>query len=649
MNDSFELMRRAWLVCLLVACGEHPSLRVEVTHHPDAKPVVARTTISVYESEVVSCDKVELGDLSDGELTAIEVDQITVAEGERSDELTMSREGTKVIVARGFDEAGALIAAGCAEKGIVGEGDVLPISTELAATVSVNGIGLDDADPFGIVVTVTDPFVRSLDARVVSWRVHGSDGAEPLDATDVLVDSESAWVPAGPPCTNGNGVVRVHPVPPSTIGGFATAVRTSWSTEPPRVFSTFTPINANGVLVMKPVRDGTNLSLRRCAARIQKPTSGPSIHRLVCLQDLLGTPTAIDYAIDVANGGATFDPQGSVDFPLLPPGETPIDVFSITRGEEHDVYAITTRGRVIGLFGAPAADPTAKLGAGSAVTDVAVLPACGTSNAALLVRVETTGSKSLQTLAVSPTGALGAGEQLEPYPSPTATGVEQIGINSTGCLAELQVNGDPIVRQVGVVDITGRNVAGSPRNATTAHFDCESGMCSLPFAVPRAGVGFLPADALQHERMVGATFDASGTILSVTVLQPDKDRNPRLVELERITAASFPQHVVSGQFDADGFPDLFWDIANLNNTTTNFQLSYAHQVLGDRLSALSGTQDVIVVDTFVADVTGDGKDDVVIMSQDALLDPKLFAVLVIPGQAPIPPFNIPRDDECAQP
>ena len=80
---------------MLVACGEHPSLRVEVTHHEDARPVIARTTITVYQSEIASCEKVELGDLSAAELTAIEVDEIAIGEGERSDELTMSREGTK--------------------------------------------------------------------------------------------------------------------------------------------------------------------------------------------------------------------------------------------------------------------------------------------------------------------------------------------------------------------------------------------------------------------------------------------------------------------------------------------------------------------------------------------------------------------------
>jgi hypothetical protein len=639
-------MRRAVLL-LLAACGEDPSLRVEVTHHPDATAIVTRTTISVYESEVVSCAKVEFGDLTEAELTAIERDAITIEDGVRPDELTMSREGTKVIVARGFDEAGAFVTAGCEEKGVVGEDDVLEIATELTASVSVNGIGLDDADPFGIVVTVTDPFVRSLPDRIVSWRVHGSDGVMPFNAENLDLGTDSDWVPAGPACTNESGLVRVHPTPPSTIGGFATAVRTSWSTEPPRVFTTFTPVNKNGELTITPTATQASLSQRRCTSRI----SG-SVRRLVCLQDLGGTPTAIDYTVPVMNGGGFPVEMGGgtrQTFSGLVTDEVPIGVFSIDRGETtRDAYAITTRGRIVGLFSPSlAAENVIKL-AGT-VTDVTVLPACGGEDPAVLVRVEAGTTKEIRALSVSPTATLGAGAAFIQYGAASVAQVdENLSINRTGCLAELQVDAPAKVRRVAVIDFIGRNGL-SLRNSTTAFFDCASGICSLGLNVARAGVGFLPADDLQPERMVGASFDASGTVLSVTVLQPDKAGMLRLVELERITAASFPLHIVSGHFDGDGRPDLFWDISNLLNATSNFQLSYAHPVLGERLSALSGTQDLVVVDTFVADVTGDGHDDLVIASQDRLANPTLHEVLVIPGQVAIPPFPIQQDAACGSP
>ncbi|MBA2544447.1 MAG: hypothetical protein H0V17_32695, partial [Deltaproteobacteria bacterium] len=277
-----------------------------------------------------------------------------------------------------------------------------------------------------------------------------------------------------------------------------------------------------------------------------------------------------------------------------------------------------------------------------------VLPACGASGAALLVRHETGDTKEILAMPVSATSALGLGVGFAPYGTARVDQPEEnISINRTGCLAELQSGGDPVIRQVGVVDFSARTGL-SLRNTTAAYFDCDTGTCSLPLNVPRAGVGFLPADDLSVERMVTASFDASGTVLSVVVLQPDKDRMLRFVETERITAAAFPQHVVSGNFDGDGRPDLFWDISNIINSTSNFQLSYAHPVLGERLSALSGSRAVLVVDTIVADVTGEGDDDLVITSQDRALNPTEHEVLVIPGQAAIPPIPIQQDNPCAR-
>lgn len=642
MSVRFESMKRLLVTIAALgpaACAEHPSLRVDVVHPDDV--TVATTTISVYESPLFSCEGVEFGDLSDNALAAAEVDQITVGAGLPADGLTMSRVDRKVIVARGYAQGGAYVSAGCEEKGVVGDNDKLTIKTELTASVSVNGIGLDDADPFGIVVTVVDPLVRSLADRIVSWRVHGADGATPFVNTNLTTGDDSDWVPAKPACSNDSGIVRVHPTPPATIGGFATTVRTSWSTEPPRTFSTFTPVDDSGREAITPIAN----SQRWCASRV----SG-NLRRLVCLIDDAGTPTAVDYIVTAADGGAQLAEGNRQPFGALPGGETVIGLFSIDRSAlVRDVYALTSKARVIGAFGPSiASDLQPKLLLGEA-TDVAVLPACGATPPALLVLVQGAAARELRTLAVDPVKPLGTGASLIPYASPAVGLTEGLSINRTGCLAELKANNETIVHQVGVIDLTGRTAPGA-RNITAAFFDCASmtGTCSVPIVVPRAGVGFLPADDQHAERMVGTTFDASGTVLSVSVLQPDKNNVPRLVELERITAASFPLHVVAGQFDGDGRPDLFWDIPNINNGTSNFQLAYAHQVDGQRLSALSSTQqDLIVVDTVVADVTGDGLDDLVITSQDRVLSPTLHEVRVIPGQVPIKIFTPTSDPPCA--
>ncbi len=636
MSATIVSMKQ-WVVAVvaLTACGEHPHLRVEVTHPPDVD--VKTTTISVYESDLVSCEKVEFGDLSNDELAAAKVDEIAIAAGLPADDLTMSRVDPKVIVARGYDQGGLFVSAGCGEKGLVGDGDSLKIDSVLTASVSVNGIGLDDADPFGIIVTVTDPLVRSLKDRVVSWRVHGADGATPFVVANLTPGDDSDWVPTNPACTNDNGIVRVHPTPPGQIGGFATSVRTSWSTEPPRTFTTFTPVDDTGRLALTAVTGARHW----CTSRVSGAT-----RRMVCLESITSVITAVDYTVTGANGGATIAESGGGTRQNLTQagGDAAIGVFSVDRSPTvRDAYAVTNKGRVIPLFNPSiGSDGLIKLGLQNA-TDLAVMPACGTTPQALLLNIE---DKALRTLAIDPAKPIGQGQAvLGDFNVPIA-GAETLGINRTGCLAELQSNGDPIIRQVAAIDIIGRLTG--PRNTTAAFFECGgSALCAVPVAVARAGVGFLPADDLHPERMVGTTFDASGTVLSVGVLQPDKTGVARLVELERITAASFPAHVVTGNFDRDGRPDLFWDIPNINGGTSNFQLAYDHRVEGQRLSALSSTQqDVLVVDTFVADVTGDGLDDLVIASQDKVLAPTKQEVRVIPGQLPIKQFTPAVDPPC---
>ena len=72
-------MRQLVVLGLLAGCGEDPSLRVEITHPDDAAEVIARTTITVYESPIVSCAKVEFGDLGASELLAFALQGMTGA------------------------------------------------------------------------------------------------------------------------------------------------------------------------------------------------------------------------------------------------------------------------------------------------------------------------------------------------------------------------------------------------------------------------------------------------------------------------------------------------------------------------------------------------------------------------------------------
>ncbi len=56
-----------------------------------------------------------------------------------------------------------------------------------------------------------------------------------------------------------------------------------------------------------------------------------------------------------------------------------------------------------------------------------------------------------------------------------------------------------------------------------------------------------------------------------------------------------------------------------------------------------------MIDTFVADVTGDDKDDLVISSQDSVVGPTEITVRVIPSGAPIGEIMLQRDTACTAP
>jgi hypothetical protein len=390
---------------------------------------------------------------------------------------------------------------------------------------------------------------------------------------------------------------------------------------------------------------------------------------MVCLENRGGPrPVAVDYAVTVANGGSMFTEVDTNSFSTITflSQEQPIQVFSVVRDvttRERDAYVLTNRGRVINVFTPSVTSPeTAKLLIGSElISEAQVMQSCGTSGPTLLVRVQDptppvgAGFQEMKTMSADGDGLLTSYHSLK---LPLA-GPEKLAINNTGCVAELRPDEDPILRQVGVVDVTFRNSMLETRSSTAAHFSCDvqpSRECTAQFAVPRVGVGFLAADdptsdenadpQKRPERMVSATFDASGTVLSVTVLQPGND-GPRPVEVERVTSAAFPSHLVSGQFDGDGQADLFWDIQNNISSSTNFQLAYGRKVGTARLSALSATQqDMIVIDTEVADVTDDGVEDLIIMSADSLVLPSVFQVRVIPAQAPIKDPGFAADKKC---
>jgi hypothetical protein len=135
-----------------------------------------------------------------------------------------------------------------------------------------------------------------------------------------------------------------------------------------------------------------------------------------------------------------------------------------------------------------------------------------------------------------------------------------------------------------------------------------------------AGVGFT---AGTEPRIVLTTVDATGVVLVSDVFSSTDNT----IERARMSAASIPDHIVVGQVDTDTDSDLFWDITTRAGAT-NFEIAYGRKVGANNLEALSATENADVSDLEIGDLTGDGLDDLVIVTASG--------VSIIPMGVPIP-------------
>jgi hypothetical protein len=628
-----------WLAAAVVlaaaACGDHLSLRVEV-HHP-ADAAVARTVVSIYESSTTTCAQIEYGDLTAAQLAALLVAEQALGADPGGALDGISRLDRKLVVARGFAADGRLVTAGCAQQDAITGRDVARVDTDFAATLSVGAV--DPAQP-GLPLTLTDADGRALARHPVTWRVYGPDGAAAGDTGAALAPGpDGSWELAAPACTGDGGVARVHPVPPSTVGGYAIALRPSWPAQPGTLLTSLTKVDPT--LTEALPKPGV---LRPCAIRVAGAT-----RRLVCLQlsAVGGLPIAREYEVTVQSGNARLTARATAAVDAKA-----IGLVSVERGAAvRDVYAITTDAQVLGVFGPSVApDPSPHLAAG-AVADAALLPACEVGQAAQLVlRVDTATDKRLQ--AMPPLGGA-----ITDYHGVATEAALELDLRGTGCVTELvRTGGAPRRRQAAIVDVTQRLLTGL-RPTSSAVFECDlpdPTRCRVSLPVAEAGAGLsappraaAPAAPEEEPRLTGMFFDASGVVMSSWVLLPVATGEFLLVERERVPSASIPRIVVSGQFDGDGLADMFWDLPSLNQQTSNLQVTYGRRIGAQRLSAISGQQPIQVADVLTGDLTGDGIDEIVLVGRQRRDDQTIAeGVIVVPMDVPIPSSDPGFDRPC---
>ncbi len=577
-------MRLAVLLVLgAAACGDDLSVTVDVTHPGP----VAKTVISVYQSPLIDCTKIEFGDVDDAALDAGRVAEEThESSGVRGDLDGISRTEDKAIVARGFDEDGDLIAAGCKMKGVVSGRDQVAIETVPAMIISAVS---DSADPYTLTVLGTKPDGGLLAKREISWQVYGPVGSSPLNASLATVSGDAEWQPVKNACTNNNGVAKLHPVPPSVIGGFATRIRGSWAANTLPFETALSRADLTMPFLLRPPAAVKHT----CAVKIAGTT-----RRLICLDtDASSNPIARELAISVGSGRGTFTSAGVTALTTPPVGV--VAKPAATKGDQ-DVYVIDTAGNQKPLFGAPPALPT--VCPTCTVSDFLYAPAC-TGDPVPKIFLQDGAGLRVMSANGGATAAL---------PMFTDTSVLGLKLASAGCVNQITPQSSKLDRQVVVLDVTVPDNTGS-FTVTRGFYGCDAAGCNkLVLPVAGAGVGFAVTPTGEH-RLVGASVDATGLVLSSWIIRPalDPNRADVLLERDRLSAAAAPHQLVIGTIDDDAGYDLIWDVATPRGTT--LELAYSRMAGPQRLEVVAPVSNLVTADLQLEDLSGDGHPELILV------------------------------------
>ncbi|HUJ59707.1 MAG TPA: hypothetical protein VLX92_14480 [Kofleriaceae bacterium] len=616
---------RVAVIAVLAACGDDPTLHVTVQH--PAGLMVASTTITDYESPTLSCDDIEFSRPSADELAALAVTDETIddATGKAAGGLTgMSRTANKVIVARGLDQNGTMIAEGCGSVGVVNDDTSITIATNVAATVSIaapqsDGTGSASND---VAVAVTDPYGAPLDKRPVSWTVYAPAGTQPATTGTVTVVSDGVWQPAMPSCTAA-GTLHIHPVFPALVGGYAVQIRVAWAQQQPPLYTG---------LLAPPFKNPTTLSSpppRDCAPR----ASGATL-RLTCVD---GSAQVHDYQVTPNMGvGTLTDEQSPMTL-----GDVPVAVFSFPVGIDRDAYAMSAKGVISSLDNMVTIDDSPLHGSvgapciGGTCSDAIAIPSCGTTSA----KVGVTNGMDVWELDVS-------NGQLTDLQLAAPSGETTLELNSAGCVTVLDAAGGmPTLRQILALrwghTLSLGTVSVFVPAETHLYYLCGTAVCSIQLPV-ESGVAFTTGT---EPRLISTTVDATGVVVVQDVMTTLATARP-FVERARYPATSIPDRMVVGQFDTDSTTDLLWSMTNRAQTATTFEVAYARTVGDDPLESLSGQVPIELDDLLAFDLTGDGIDDLIVTGKFPLGAGVVQGIQVIPTDTAIPSSNMP-DQTCA--
>jgi hypothetical protein len=544
----------------------------------------------------MQCTDVELGLLDEVQLEALTTADETIEPGGATTGNLdgISRTNNKVIVARGFDTSGALLSAGCVQVGTVSGNQTITIQTVVAATVALDTV----ANSASIAVTATDPNGALIDGRAISWTVYGPAGSVPASTTIATTSSDGVWDATNPTCTS-NGLAQVHVVPPSTVSGYAVQMRVAWATEAFPIFTNLTSASFTGqTLPTPPVK-----MAHPCAIRHSGTTQ-----RVVCLD---ATFSATEYAMTVTNGSGSLVAMDNASAPT-----TTQALIAVPTGSADDlsIYAVDNTGNLTAMFGAPA--PT-NIGTKCPVTDstcindAIVAPPCGTTPGKIV-------EHGVDAIHVAEYNGNAIGGTFGPTTS---------GLDSAGCITQLSATGSgtSLVQAISAVTLDSTSDASGVTDVGL--FLCGPNACiAAPSGiddalVKGAAVGFVGGD---EPHILVPSVDATGVVLLDLIASSTNG----VIERSRMPAAAMPNRILTGQFDSDGEPDVFWDLTSAKGAA--FEIAYAREVATSVDQIITG------------DLNNDGLDDIVVVASA----PTQTGIAVVPIGVPTP-STVVADPPCS--
>ncbi|HPH68017.1 MAG TPA: hypothetical protein PLF40_19805 [Kofleriaceae bacterium] len=518
-------------VGVVTACQTDPSLQVTVNADPefDRKGREVETRVDVYETEAVTCEQLEFGEVTRDQLAAFRVTKDSDNPLTLSD---ISRTGGKLLVAR-QSVAGELAMIGCAQVSEISEDTKVTIDTHRLARVGYTNQSVTDTQTIQLKVrvTVADIDNRPIVGRALRWRAYAPVGATfPENGYTPVPNAEGEFVFVP---VNGNdaqtdayGEVLHGFSPPDKVGPYGAAPKISWADVQPRMLTDFAEAQIR-VLNREPQDRVTQCVVNREGTR----------DAVYCLSEVTGTTV-----LRKAGLAPDLTPVVvAVQLPTFVGAEVPQAL--AVNSSTNEVFVIGSHGRYGVAGSAAVASKCVVPGgclAGATLMQVSSAPACGNDGAAIIARY-------LVPAQIQPPQAAEAQISRTPFGG-VSTKLPHGSLHDVrgGACVVATDSGTETVRQAVLTVLTG---ALGRQNGS---YFLIAGDLAPTAVSPVVGIGFLEGPRPQ---LLYSSLDVTGTIVNQAIATVVNSQRRTAVEGE-VSAIALPSQLLSSKVDADANYDM---------------------------------------------------------------------------------------------